>query len=264
MRTHPHPPGHDRNRWRDTRAVAPDNPAQFRCRDADPVNANPLDSPVWSALATTHAHFALGDATIRRYPRDIGPFIAVAPELDTTPGAMGALVAPDEKVYFVGHLPKLDARWVVDHEERILQMAHAGVAPATRDDDIVELGSAHLDAMLELTALVYPSYFRRRTADLGRYYGFLDGGRVAAMAGERMAMTGHREISAVCTHPDFLGRGLARRLLRHLVASIRARGEAPFLHVSSDNTRAIAVYDATDFAVRRELPLRRIRHADRS
>ena len=226
------------------------------------VNASPLDSPVWFALTTTHAPFALGDAVVKRYPRDIGPFIALAPELDLTPPQMHALVAPDEKVYFVGHLPGLDARWAVDHEEPILQMAHTGpVEPPDPGVTITEMGPQHLAAMLELTALVYPSYFRPRTAHLGRYYGVLVDGRLAAMAGERMAMTGHQEISAVCTHPDFLGRRLAQNLLRHLVVTIRARGEAPFLHVSSDNTRAIRVYDTTGFGVRRELPLMRIRHA---
>ena len=37
-----------------------------------------LDNPIWSALTTTHARFAPGDDAVKRYPRDIGPFIAVA------------------------------------------------------------------------------------------------------------------------------------------------------------------------------------------
>ena len=37
------------------------------------------------------------------------------------------------------------------------------------------------------------------------------------MAGERMHAGTLREISGVCTHPDFQGRGLARRLMRKLV-----------------------------------------------
>jgi len=47
--------------------------------------------------------------------------------------------------------------------------------------------------------------------ELGRYFGVIENGRLAAMAGERMGMPGFREVSAVCTHPDFLGRGLAQK-----------------------------------------------------
>ena len=32
------------------------------------------------------------------------------------------------------------------------------------------------------------------------------------MAGERFRFPGYTELSGVCTHPDFRGRGLARRL----------------------------------------------------
>jgi len=110
--------------------------------------------------------------------------------------------------------------------------------------------------MLALTALVYPGYFRPRTRTLGRYYGVLDDGRLAAMAGERMAVSGCTELSAVCTHPDYLGRGLAHRLVAHVAHAIRQRGLQPYLHVSNRNARAIKVYETSGFVPRRELPLR--------
>lgn len=52
--------------------------------------------------------------------------------------------------------------------------------------------------------------------------------------GERMGMLGAREISAVCTHPDFGGRGLACRLLAFLSNELLARGELPFFASQSD------------------------------
>jgi ribosomal protein S18 acetylase RimI-like enzyme len=221
---------------------------------------NLLDNPIWTALTTTQSRYALGDATVKRYPRDIGPFIAVAQETVVLPPHALDLVEPGEQLNFVGHVPRLDDAWRIEHDESLLQMVHPGAAsPAHDDAGIVALGDEHAGAMLALTALVYPGYFRQRTRLLGRYYGVLDAGRLVAMAGERMAVTGCTEVSAVCTHPDSLGRGLAHRLVGHVTNAIRVSGLQPYLHVSSRNTRAIRVYEASGFVVRRELPLRCIR-----
>jgi predicted GNAT family acetyltransferase len=108
---------------------------------------------------------------------------------------------------------------------------------------------------------VYPHYFRPRTMALGRYFGIYDGGRLAAMAGERMGFPGHREISAVCTHPDFVGRGLARRVLTFLGADIASRGALPFLHVAPTNTRAIALYEQNGYRLRAQMPFAALRRA---
>jgi GNAT superfamily N-acetyltransferase len=74
------------------------------------------------------------------------------------------------------------------------------------------------------------------------------------MIGERMAMPGLREISAVCTHPAAVGRGLARRLLAHASNEIFARGETPFLHVSPANTRAVQLYEQNHYRRRIDVP----------
>jgi predicted GNAT family acetyltransferase len=67
------------------------------------------------------------------------------------------------------------------------------------------------------------------------------------MAGERFHAGTLREISGVCTHPDFQGRGLARRLVEMLLRIELARGEAPFLHVMTDNHLARRVYERMGF-----------------
>ena len=68
-----------------------------------------------------------------------------------------------------------------------------------------------------------------------------------AMAGERLKVPGYTEVSAVCTHPDHTGKGYARMLMREIMRGIRDRGEIPFLHVRSENTRAIGVYERLGF-----------------
>jgi hypothetical protein len=62
--------------------------------------------------------------------------------------------------------------------------------------------------MLELVRLTEPGPFAARTHRLGRYIGLRRGGKLVAMAGERMRLDGFTEISAVCTHPDARGQGL--------------------------------------------------------
>ncbi len=52
------------------------------------------------------------------------------------------------------------------------------------------------------------------------------------------------EISGICTHPDFQGRGLAKKLTLKLVQRQLRRGKTPFLHVMADNAPARALYAA--------------------
>ena len=67
--------------------------------------------------------------------------------------------------------------------------------------------------MLELTAATEPGPFLPQTIQMGSYFGIrASDGRLVAMAGERLQSTAFAEISAVCTHPEFRGRGYARAL----------------------------------------------------
>jgi predicted GNAT family acetyltransferase len=118
---------------------------------------------------------------------------------------------------------------------------------------MIPLTDAHRADVLALTALVYPHYFRSRTIELGRYFGIYQQGRLAAMAGERLGMDGHQEISAICTHPDFNGRGYARRLTAMLSNDNLVRGRTPFLHVSHDNVRAMRMYERIGYRRRRDI-----------
>jgi predicted GNAT family acetyltransferase len=64
------------------------------------------------------------------------------------------------------------------------------------------------------------------------------------------------EVSGICTHPEFRGRGLARRLTSKLVRRQMRRGETPFLHVMSANTGAQALYEKMGFRSYRETVVR--------
>jgi len=68
-----------------------------------------------------------------------------------------------------------------------------------------------------------------------------------------MKLDGYTEITAVCTHPSFRGRGFAKALLGAVSGMIMARGETPFLHVFSDNAPAIALYHRMGLSIRRRM-----------
>ena len=110
--------------------------------------------------------------------------------------------------------------------------------------------------MLALVAATQPGPFAARTGELGEYFGVVEDGRLVAMAGERMEAGVLREISGVRTHPDFQGRGLARRLVEHLVRRELQRNQIPFLHVMTDNIRARHLYERVGFRHYQEVVLR--------
>lgn len=223
---------------------------------------HPLDNPLWGSLTSLHRHLARGRDGLLRYPADVAPFVATAGAGHAADAALAELVAPDETVFLVGPRPAVPRGWPLDDVGPILQMVcERPPPPAARDGAIVPLGERERPAVLALAALVYPHYFRPRTMALGRYFGLFEGGALAAMIGERMGMPGWREISAVCTHPDFTGRGLARRLLGFLSSDLAARGDTPFLHVSPGNERAVRLYEQNGFAVRREMAFAALRRA---
>ena len=90
---------------------------------------------------------------------------------------------------------------------------------------------------------------------MGRYCGIrASDGRLVAIAGERLRSTECTEISAVCTHPEFRGRGYARDLTTFLAAQILAAGKTPFLHVKSENGAKV-VYQKIGFRLRAEICL---------
>ncbi len=216
-----------------------------------------LANPMWASLSTTHARFALTCGALKRFMPDIAPFCAVEHEDSRVDDA--TCLQAGETVYWLGVHPRLPPNWTVLARSTILQMVYDGPAAPAVDDPAPALGVREHGAMAELTALVYPEFFRPRTPLLGQYIGVYRQGRLAAMAGQRLACPGYREISAVCTHPDERGQGHAGRLIRQLSHTILAAAETPFLHVSASNRGAWGLYERLGFVASRELAFIKVR-----
>ena len=217
------------------------------------MTGHPLDNPFWTALQDRHARFALRNGAVARYPDDVAPFLGVA-DADVQVGdAFERLIADGEHVHLLGIAPRIPAGWALQTHRPLAQMVRETPLPPMATDGIVALGDAHREDVLALTARVYPHYFRTRTMQLGRYFGIYEDGRLAAMAGERLANGAFQEVSAICTHPDHLGRGHAARLTTLLTNDILAQGRTPYLHVSHENPRAKSLYDRLGYRLRRDI-----------
>ncbi|MGW7385990.1 GNAT family N-acetyltransferase [Streptomyces sp. NPDC054794] len=215
-----------------------------------PTQAHILDNAAWAALTGPHAHLAERVGRAARYPADVSPFTALEDPAD--PRAwddLAALVGPGTVTPVTAVRAVPDGWEIVDSGEGVQMVdtaLHAEPAP-----EAVRLGPADVPEILGLIALTQPGPFLPRTVELGTYLGIRDRGRLIALAGERLRPPGWTEISAVCTHPDHRGRGLATRLVRAVAASIRQRGDTPFLHAAASNTHAIRLYESIGFTLRR-------------
>lgn len=209
-----------------------------------------LDNPVYAALCGPHARFAQVRGRARRYQVDVAPFLALPPAPSAQDWRDAAdLVAPGAFAAVRYSASELPEDWQAVEVFDLVQMIGERVTGA--DCSVaIPLGAVDVPEMLELVAHTEPGPFLPRTIELGDYLGIRCQGALVAMAGERFHLDGWTEISAVCTKPDYRGRGLASRLVGALIAGIQLRSQRAFLHVLSTNTGAIRLYEELGFRIR--------------
>jgi predicted GNAT family acetyltransferase len=225
---------------------------------------HPLDRPIWSALATRQAGLSQGDARALRFAPDYGVFAAAADRSDASLVALAALVPADGQVALVeAATPAAVPGTMIVSTAVIWQMVAPAVAQRPEPDfAIVDLIEADAPQMLALATETRPGPFFARTHQLGDFVGVKAGGRLIAMAGERMKPEGYTEVSGVCTDPNHRGRGYAGALMRVVANRILARGEIPFLHSYAHNTGAIGLYRSLGFALRSEMTMQVLERAE--
>lgn len=217
-----------------------------------------LDNAVWHSLTTTQADVAERHGSAARFRTDVNVFGAVErcddggwSDLATLVGAGGLAVL------FRDEVPEPPEGWAVIQRGPGYQMTLPAGPPVVPLDPavVVRVLDANepgdVDAMVALTTLTEPGPFLPGTASLGRYVGAFAGDHLVAMAGERMHLPGWTEVSAVCTHPDWRGRGLAAALTCTVAEGIVRRDERAFLHVAGNNPGAKRVYERIGFELRR-------------
>lgn len=216
-----------------------------------------LDNIIWNSLTGPHAKFAAGAGDARRYARGFSPIVGFRDPQRPDLASLIPFCEPGEHFYCDIWSDSAPEEWQIDQEATMLKMVWEGAMPA-RDEapDAIALRPEHAAQALALARLTNPGPFGLRTTEIGEYFGYFDHSRLIAMAGERMAAGPLHELSGICTHPEFRGRGLARRLTSKLLHRQARRGETPFLHVMSANEGARAMYERIGFRNYRETVVR--------
>jgi ribosomal protein S18 acetylase RimI-like enzyme len=208
-----------------------------------------LDNPVYDALISGDAGLGFGNGVVKYFDESVSPFAGFPLNyaygfeqlyeelpagrriLHATRNVITEPTGWEQKVYIKG------SQFVFDITNKI-------DSPTLQP---IPLKHEHAPEMVALAALTKPGPFDLRTMDFGHYHGFFENGKLVAMTGQRLHVYNYAEVSAVCTHPEHLGKGYATALLQHQLQLIINEGKIPFLHVRDDNQRAISVYERLGF-----------------
>ena len=219
---------------------------------------HPLDNVIWQALTTRQTQFAEAFGEARRFVSEVTSLSAFREPSLAGYRSLASLVGPrGTAALFLDDPYEARDDWSMVGGAPLLEMVcENGVQHTARESstvEITELGPEDSRDMMELATLTKPGPFGSRTHELGTYLGVWWDGKLVAMAGERLKVSGYTEVSAVCTHPEHLGNGYAGMLMSEVMRRIRERGDIPFLHVRQDNARAIALYERLGFRTLRVL-----------
>ena len=217
------------------------------------MNSAALDNPIWSALTSEHESFAQSRGLARRYPAEVSPFAALAVPTPAAFEDLAALVSREENVaLFTADQIEVPPSWQVVRSRWLDQMI-CTQAQKVSHPALAVLGQADAQEMLALTVETEPGPFRPQTYRLGNYLGVRgNDGSLVAMAGQRLKLDRFTEISAVCTRPDFRGRGFARALVSTLALEVLSQKRVPFLHVNSENPARL-LYESIGFRLCRSV-----------
>ncbi len=195
----------------------------------------------------------------KRYPAEVSPLAGLSDPNADSYDALAQLLAPQETAVLFLEEPPSAAESVhvvkTFPMEQMVCTAPQKLSAGTLDSGLKmrALKVEDVPQMQALVELTDPGPFRRRTIEFGGYQGVFEGERLAAMTGQRCSLTGHTEVSAVCTHPDYRGRGLGAVLVTTVTRSILDRGIVPYLGVRQTNDVAIRLYERLGFTIRRTL-----------
>ncbi|WP_175632870.1 GNAT family N-acetyltransferase [Pedobacter ghigonis] len=214
-----------------------------------------LDNPIYHALTSAHRHFAKGADEVKYYRKDIAAFAGLKDNSAENLKTLHEISEPDSLFVIFSKVPlNIPAFWTLHMQIDMFQLVYEGPnVPESTNEGLTDLDQSHVNEMSALVELTKPGPFLAKTIELGNYTGIFAENQLIAMAGHRFFPSPYREVSAVCTHPDHLGKGYAFKILQEQLKRILNRAEIPFLHVKNDNLGAIKLYQKLGFKIRTEM-----------
>jgi ribosomal protein S18 acetylase RimI-like enzyme len=214
-----------------------------------------LKNPVYQGLTSGDQHLSLGSENVKYFNEAVSPFVAFEEGYEKGFEELYDLLPPERTILYAIPQPIAPPKgWQLLHEIKGVQMVFEQGSVVMQSNPMpVPLDASYAAEMVELAKLTKPGPFGMRTIEFGYYYGIFDQDKLVAMAGQRLHPQQYTEVSAVCTHPDHLGKGYASILVQHQVQLILQQGKIPFLHARADNSRAIALYERLGFRISRDM-----------
>lgn len=208
-----------------------------------------LNNPVYYALLSGNASLGSSTGNVKAFDEQVSPFAGFDVHNKMGFEELYTHFPARRKILYASrHKIEEPVMWHIKHHIEGLQFLFSSkTITKSHTPGITPLQSIHIDEMIALARLTKPGPFDKRTIEFGNYYGIFENNKLAAMTGQRLHVYNYTEISAVCTHPDYLGKGYAAALIRHQLDIILNNGQVPFLHVRADNHRAIALYERLSF-----------------
>ncbi len=216
-----------------------------------------LDNPVWYSLTEAHRNFVIDYGNMKFYHPDYCPFGAFEKVEDISKSIYEYSKLTGD-FYIVGEKPELPDKLKFKKEVVCLQMVVDERIHLEINEDIRKLNDEHADDLFDLVNLVQPGYYRKRTNELGDYFGIFKDDILVATTGERMQMNDFVEVSGIVTHPDHTRKGYAGQLTAYTANRIFDKNKTPYLHVAENNTGAVKLYEKLGFKVRRKMSFRNI------
>lgn len=214
---------------------------------------NKLDNPVWNSLNETHENFSINYKGIKFYNPEYCPFGGSVDRENARQG-ISEYAELSNNLFVVGQKPLVDNSVSIEKELICNQMILERAIQLDLKEEIIHLkDEKQRQELFDLVSLVQPGYFRKKTADLGDYFGIYKENKLVAACGKRMQMHDFTEISAIVTHPNHTGNGYAKQLIKHTTEQIFQENKLPYLHVLESNTHAVGIYERLGFTTRRKM-----------
>lgn len=215
---------------------------------------HPLVNPIYNSLSTNHLEFGKGTNNVKYYQRDIAAFAGME-IYDEKSFETLYQQEPNLFVLFSPQQLNIPSKFILKNKILLSQFVYEQGNLPFGDNDltITDLNEEHVQEIITLVNLTQPGPFLENTIALGNYTGIFADDKLVSMAGHRFYPNNFIEVSAVCCHPEYLGRRYPYHLIREQIRRILEKKCTPFLHVKSDNESAISLYKKLGFKVRSEM-----------